>query len=67
MAENYCEWIISVGNMISTDQNVVLNDDELEMLVVLKMNKDFIQFMRTNYAHEIWPNIQQELYYWFIT
>ena len=53
MAESYCERVISVGNMISTDRNVVLNDDELEMLVVLKMNKDLIQFMRTNYATEI--------------
>ena len=53
MAESYCERIISVGNMISTDRNVLLNDDELEMLVVLKMNKEFIEFMRNNYAHEI--------------
>jgi len=53
IAESYCERVISVGNMISTDRNVVLNDDELEMLVVLKMNKDLIQFMRTNYATEI--------------
>lgn len=53
MAESYCKRVISVGNMISTDRNVVLNDDELEMLVILKMNKDFIKFMRNNYAHEI--------------
>ena len=53
IAESCCERVISVGNMISTDRNVVLNDDELEMLVVLKMNKDLIQFMRTYYATEI--------------
>ena len=53
MAESYCEQVISVGNMMSTNRKLALNDDELEMLVILKMDKDFIQFMCNNHAHEI--------------
>ena len=29
----------------------MLNDDELEMLVLLRINRDFMTFMREKYAH----------------
>ena len=30
-------------------RNTLLKDEELEMLVVLRMNRDFMKFMRTHY------------------
>ena len=53
MAESFCERCISAANMISTDSNVRLGDEEIDMLVVLKMNKKIMDFMRTNYGKEI--------------
>ena len=28
-----------------------MSDEELEMLVTLRMNREFMEFMRTNYSH----------------
>jgi len=33
-----------------TDGNTLLGDEELEMLVILRMNRDFMKFMRDNYS-----------------
>jgi hypothetical protein len=46
MAESFCERIISSANLVLTDKNTKLGDDELEMLVVLKTNRDFMVEMR---------------------
>jgi hypothetical protein len=35
------------------DGNTLLNDKTLEMLVVLRMNRNFMVFMRENYFLEI--------------
>ena len=35
-----------------TNGNTLLSDEELEMIVVLRMNREFMQFMRANYAAE---------------
>ena len=32
-----------------TEGNTLLSDEELEMLVILRMNRDFMQFMRKHY------------------
>ena len=31
--------------------NTLLNDEELEMLVILRMNRAFMDFMRAHYNH----------------
>ena len=31
--------------------NTLLSDEELEMVVVLRMNKDFMKYVRTHYNH----------------
>ncbi len=46
LAESFCERIISSANLILTDKNTKLGDDELEMLVVLKTNREFMVEMR---------------------
>ena len=34
------------GNLVMTDGNTLLSDTELEMLVILRMNRDFMKYMR---------------------
>ncbi len=52
-AESYSERINSAAKIIMTNQNTRLNDEDLERLTVLRMNRDFIVFMRDNYFYEI--------------
>ena len=51
-AESYCERILSCANNVLTKGNTLLSHDELEMIVVLRMNRAFMQFMRAHYAAE---------------
>ena len=49
MAESFCERIISmVGNVID-EGNTLLKDRSLERLTVLRMNREFMSFMRAKY------------------
>ncbi len=52
-AESYAERIISCANLILDDGNTLLGDQELEMLVVLRMNRSFMLHMRQNYSKEV--------------
>ena len=52
-AESFAERAISGANLVMTDGNTLLGDKELEMLVVLRMNLEFMEFMRREYADEI--------------
>ena len=51
-AESYCERVLSCANNVVTTGNTLLSDDEVEMLVLLRMNREFIEFMRENYGAE---------------
>ena len=50
-SESVCERVLSQANCVMTTGNTLLSDDELEMLVVLRMNREFMEFMREHYAH----------------
>ncbi|KAI9330864.1 hypothetical protein BDR26DRAFT_922375 [Obelidium mucronatum] len=50
-AESYCERMLSCANNILTKGNSLLGVEELEKLVVLRMNRYFMEFMRLNYSH----------------
>jgi hypothetical protein len=49
MRRVFCERVLSCANTVLTDGNTLLSDEEVEMLVVLRMNKSFMEFMRQNY------------------
>ena len=51
LASSFCERINSCANAVLTEGNTMLSDDEMELLVMLRMNKDFMEFMRTHYPH----------------
>lgn len=53
MAKSVCKHCISAANMISTDSNVRLSDEEINMLAVLKMSKIIMDFMHINYVNKI--------------
>ncbi len=52
-AESFCERCLSCANMVVTDGNTLLQDDEVKMLVILRMNVHFMEFMRDKYAHVV--------------
>ena len=41
---------MSCANDVLTEGNTLLSDEELEMLVVLRMNRKFMRFMREHYS-----------------
>ena len=53
MASSFCERINSCANAVVTEGNTLLSNDEMELLVMLpvRMNKGFMEFMRTHYPH----------------
>jgi hypothetical protein len=48
-AESCCERVLSCANNVVRTDNTLLDDAEVEMLVVLRMNISFMEFMRFNY------------------
>jgi len=46
-AESFCERGLLAGNLIMTDGNTFLSNDEAEYLAVLRMNEDFMDYMRS--------------------
>ena len=52
-AESYCERVLSCANNVVVAGNTLLSDEEVEMLVILRMNKEFMEFMREHYGEMI--------------
>ena len=52
LASSFCERINSCANLVLTDGNSLLSPDEINMLVTLRMNRDYMQFMRENHAKD---------------
>ena len=52
-AESFAERIISAVNLIMTEGRTLLDDATLDKLVVLRMNREFMVFMRKYYFEEI--------------
>jgi hypothetical protein len=52
-SESFTERVISAANLVMTEGSTLLCDEDLDMLVVLRMNRNFMAFMRENYFEEI--------------
>jgi hypothetical protein len=52
-AESFCERILSCANNVVQTDNTLLDDFEVEMLVLLRMNFAFMEFMRANYGDAV--------------
>jgi len=49
LASSFCHRINSCANQVLTLGNIVLGDGEMEKLVMCRMNRDFMVFMRKNH------------------
>lgn len=49
-AESFCERALRAAGHVLDEGNTLLDNDELEKLVILRMNRSFMQFMRSNHA-----------------
>ena len=45
-AESFCERCLSCANLVMTDGNTLLSDEETGMLTCLRMNESFMDYMR---------------------
>mmetsp|Transcript_28404 Transcript_28404/g.41868 ORF Transcript_28404/g.41868 Transcript_28404/m.41868 type:complete len:98 (-) Transcript_28404:298-591(-) len=50
LASSFCERINSAANLVVTTGNSLLGTDEINMLVTLRMNRGFMQFMKRHYV-----------------
>ena len=48
-AESFCERVLRCAGHILTEGNTLLGDEKLEKLVILRMNRRFMVFMREHY------------------
>ena len=50
-AESFCERVLSCANLVVDERNALLDDKYIIiMLVVLRMSRAFMEFMRANYS-----------------
>ena len=53
MASSFCGRINSCANIVVTKDNSLLCDEEIDKVVTLRMNRDFMEYMRTYYPEVI--------------
>ena len=51
-AESFCERVLSCANLVVTDGNTLLKDQSVTKLTILRMNREFMEWMRANYNAE---------------
>ena len=49
LTQSFAERVNSAGNLVVSKGNTLLADDEVDMLVTLRMNREFMIYMRKNY------------------
>jgi hypothetical protein len=50
-AESFCERVLSAANLVLDEGNTCLKPTTIEMLVLLRINRDFMEYMRATYPH----------------
>ena len=48
-AESFCECVLSCVKLVVSDLHVCLKAEEIHMLVMLRMNREFMEYMRASY------------------
>ena len=48
-AASFCERVNSVEKDVMTDVHLLMNDDTLQMMVVLRMKREFIEFLENKH------------------
>ena len=60
-AESFCERVISAANIVMTKGNKLLANEELDMLVVLRMNRDFMDWAREKFSHVLKADFKPDM------
>ena len=47
--ESFCECVLSCVKLVVSDFHVSLKADQIRMFVILRMNHDFMEYMRVSY------------------
>jgi hypothetical protein len=47
--ESFCECVLSCVKLVVSDLHVSLKTEEIHMFVILRMNHEFMEYMRENY------------------
>ena len=47
--ESFCECVLSCLKLVVSDLHVSLKGEEIRMLVILRMNRGFMEYMRVSY------------------
>ena len=48
-AESFCERVLSRVKLVVSDLHVRLKAEEIRMIVMLRMNREFMEYMRASY------------------
>jgi hypothetical protein len=48
-AESFCERVLSCVKLVVSDLHVSLKSEEIHMLVMFRMNHEFMEYMRSTY------------------
>jgi hypothetical protein len=48
-AESFCECVLSCVKLVVSDLHVSLRAEEIRMLLMLRMNREFTEYMRPSY------------------
>jgi len=48
-AESFCERVLSCLKLVVSDLHVSLKAEEIRMVVMLRMNRGFMEYMRASY------------------
>ena len=59
-AESFCERVLRCAGHILTEGNTLLGDAKLEKLVILRMNRKFMEYMRENHKDLIKDKLNQQ-------
>jgi len=52
-ADSFCERVLSCVKLVVSDLHVSLKAEEIRMLVMLRMNREFMDYMRASYLSSL--------------
>ena len=56
--ESFCERVLSCVKLVVSDLHVRMKPKEIRMLVMLRMNREFMEYMRASYPDTSFVGIQ---------
>ncbi|KAJ1627768.1 hypothetical protein T492DRAFT_876142 [Pavlovales sp. CCMP2436] len=51
LGTSFCERVLSAANLVLNDGNACLSSKTMEMLVILRVSRKFMEYLRKTYPH----------------